>query len=61
MEKRISLLEFKLFVEMATLQYPDAAVSSIGTGTKDGQWSFILFLNDNGAERTIEIPCTIKL
>lgn len=57
MDERISLVEFKKFIEQAQYQFPTAKVMSVGTGIENGHWYYAVFLKYEGKEIKFKIPC----
>lgn len=57
MNDRISLAEFKKFIDQAYASFPDAKVATIGTAYRDGDLNYAIWLKHNGKEFIYRIPC----
>ncbi len=54
----ISLVDFAAYVDAAVSEYPNAKVISVGTGMRNGEWYFCVWIkNSEGCEVCIDIPC----
>lgn len=56
MDDRISLAEFKKFIDQAYVSFPDAKVMSVGTGYRDGNCNYVIWLKCDGKEFLYRIP-----
>ncbi len=56
MEERIDINEFIGHIKRAKMKYPNAKVMSVGTGSREYGWCFVIFLKYNGEEIGIDIP-----
>ncbi len=57
----ITLSSFASSVAIAAQTYPDAKVSSVGSGVRNNEWYFCVWIKtDKGKEVCIDIPCYRK-
>lgn len=57
MDERISLVEFKKFIDQAQHQFPTAKVINIVTDIEDGHWCYVVVLKFDKKEIRFKIPC----
>lgn len=57
MDDRISLTEFKKFIDQAYESFPDAKVTTVGSGYRDGNLNYVIWLKYDGKEFPYRIPC----
>ena len=50
MNDRISLAEFKKFIDQAYASFPDAKVATIGTAYRDGDLNYAIWLKHDEKE-----------
>lgn len=57
MNDRISLAEFKKMIDQAYTSFPDAKVIAVGSGYRNGNLNYVIWLKYDGKEFPYRIPC----